>query len=120
MLDFQFKPRDNLTFGLSGFLSKLEANNYNRNFMLWGGNFARSPGAAPGLHGRERRADQATYAGVAGRDYGVYDMISREATAKSNYVTFDADWQISDTLSSKVQFGTTDGEGSTARSSSRK
>jgi iron complex outermembrane receptor protein len=42
-------------------------------------------------------------------------MIYREATAKSNYVTFDADWQINDGLHSKVQLGTTEGEGSTDR-----
>ncbi|HEU4653192.1 MAG TPA: TonB-dependent receptor, partial [Steroidobacteraceae bacterium] len=47
--------------------------------------------------------------------YAVYDMIYREATAKSNYVTFDADWQINDGLSSKVQVGTTKGEGTTER-----
>ena len=44
----------------------------------------------------------ATYAGVAGRDYAVYDMISREATAKSNYITFDADWKINDSLKSSA------------------
>ena len=32
-------------------------------------------------------------------------MISREATAKSNYITFDADWQINDSLSSKFPGG---------------
>jgi iron complex outermembrane receptor protein len=36
-------------------------------------------------------------------DYAVYDMISREATAKSNYITFDADWNISDSLSSSFR-----------------
>src|SRR6187549_158375 len=42
LLELQFKPSDNLTLGLSGFLSNMDANNYNRNFMLWGGNFARA------------------------------------------------------------------------------
>ncbi len=36
LISLQFKPADNLTLGLEGFSSKLEANNYNRNFMLWG------------------------------------------------------------------------------------
>ena len=58
LLELQFKPSDNLTLGLSGFLSDMDANNYNRNFMLWGGNFARAQAPQPGLHGRERRADQ--------------------------------------------------------------
>ena len=115
LLELQFKPSDNLTLGLSGFLSDMDANNYNRNFMLWGGNFARAQAPEPGYTVEDGVLTAATYAGVAGRDYAVYDMISREATAKSNYVTFDADWKISDTLGFKFQAGTTEGEGSTAR-----
>ncbi len=37
LVSLQFKPMDNLTLGLEGFSSELKANNYNRNFMLWGG-----------------------------------------------------------------------------------
>ena len=115
LLELQFKPSDNLTLGLSGFLSDMDANNYNRNFMLWGGNFARAQAPNPGYTVENGVLTSATYAGVAGRDYAVYDMISREATAKSNYITFDADWNITDSLRSKFQVGTTEGEGSTAR-----
>jgi iron complex outermembrane receptor protein len=115
LLELQFKPSDNVTLGLSGFLSDMDANNYNRNFMLWGGNFARAQAPQPGYTVENGVLTSATYAGVAGRDYAVYDMISREATAKSNYVTFDADWKLSDTLRFKTQVGTTEGEGSTAR-----
>jgi iron complex outermembrane receptor protein len=93
----------------------MDANNYNRNFMLWGGNFARAQAPQAGYTIENGVLTSATYAGVAGRDYAVYDMISREATAKSNYVTFDADWKISDTLTFKTQLGTTEGKGSTAR-----
>jgi iron complex outermembrane recepter protein len=115
LLEVQFKPSDNLTLGLSGFLSDMDANNYNRNFMLWGGNFARAQAPQPGYTVENGVLTSATYAGVAGQDYAVYDMISREATAKSNYISFDADWKISETLSSKFQVGTTEGKGSTER-----
>jgi iron complex outermembrane receptor protein len=115
LLELQFKPSDNLTLGLSGFLSDMDANNYNRNFMLWGGNFGRAQAPDPGYTVENGVLTSATYTGVAGRDYAVYDMISREASAKSNYVTFDADWKLSDTLSFQAQLGTTEGEGSTAR-----
>ncbi|HMN46603.1 MAG TPA: TonB-dependent receptor [Povalibacter sp.] len=115
LLELQFRPSDNLTLGLSGFLSDMDANNYNRNFMLWGGNFARVQAPQPGYTIENGVLTNATYAGVAGRNYAVYDMIYREATAKSSYVTFDADWQINDTLRSRVQLGTTEGEGSTDR-----
>jgi iron complex outermembrane receptor protein len=115
LLELQFKPLDNLTLGLSGFLSDMDANNYNRNFMLWGGNFARAQAPQPGYTIENGVLTAATYAGVAGRDYAVYDMISREATAKSNYITFDADWKINDSLSSRFEVGTTEGKGSTER-----
>jgi iron complex outermembrane receptor protein len=115
LLELQFKPSDSLTLGLSGFLSDMDANNYNRNFMLWGGNFARAQAPDPGYTVENGVLTSATYAGVAGRDYAVYDMISREATAKSNYITFDADWQINDSMSASFQVGTTEGEGSTER-----
>ena len=71
MLELQFKPSDNLTLGLSGFLSDMEADNYNRNFMLWGGNFARTQAPQPGYVVQNGVLTNATYAGVAGTDYAV-------------------------------------------------
>lgn len=115
LLEVQFAPSDNLTLGLSGFLSDMDANNYNRNFMLWGGNFANSQAPNPGYVVKDGVLTDASYTGAPTTNYAVYDMIYREATAKSNYVTFDADWQINDGLNSKVQVGTTKGEGSTPR-----
>ncbi|HKU90224.1 MAG TPA: TonB-dependent receptor [Steroidobacteraceae bacterium] len=115
LLELQFKPSDSLTLGLSGFYSDMDANNYNRNFMLWGGNFGRAQAPNPGYTIENGVLTSATYAGVAGRDYAVYDMISREATAKSSYITFDADWKINDSLTSNFQIGTTEGTGETAR-----
>ncbi len=115
LIDVQFKPNDSLTLGLSSFRSDMDANNYNRNFMLWGGNFARAQAPDAGYVVKDGVLTQATYTGVAGRDYAVYDMIYREATAKSSYTTFDADWQINDNLTSRFQVGTTSGEGSTPR-----
>lgn len=115
LIDLQFKPNDALTLGLSHFTSDMQANNYNRNFMLWGGNFARSQAPNPGYVVENGVLTQATYAGVAGTDYAVYDMIYREASAKSSYTTLDADWQITDNLSSRFQAGTTSGKGSTPR-----
>ncbi|MFL6578602.1 MAG: TonB-dependent receptor plug domain-containing protein, partial [Povalibacter sp.] len=115
LLELQYRPSDSLTLGLSGFLSDMDANNYNRNFMMWGGNFAKSQAPQPGYVVENGVLTNATYAGVPGTNYAVYDMIYREATAKSNYVTFDADWQINEGLRSKVQIGTTEGQGSTDR-----
>jgi iron complex outermembrane receptor protein len=115
LLELQFKPNDALTLELTGFMSDMKADNYNRNFMLWGGNFAKAQAPQAGYTVENGVLTNATYAGVAGRDYAVYDMISREATAKSNFVTFDVDWKITDSLTSKFQAGTTEGTGETER-----
>ncbi|HJR73815.1 MAG TPA: TonB-dependent receptor [Luteimonas sp.] len=115
LVELQFKPNDDLTLGLSGFSSDMEANNYNRNFMLWGGNFANSQAPNPGYTVKDGVLSNATYNGVAGTTYGIYDMIYREASAKSSYFTADADWRINDSLSAKFQAGTTKGTGKTER-----
>jgi iron complex outermembrane receptor protein len=115
LVELQFKANDDLTFGLSGFSSDMQANNYNRNFMMWGGNFAGIQAPEPGYTVENGVLTDATYAGVPGTNYAVYDMIYREATAKTSYITLDADWRINENLSSKFQAGTTSGKGSTPR-----
>jgi hypothetical protein len=75
---------------------ELKANNYNRNFMMFGNSFAKSQAPIRYVV-KDGVLTNATY-GVPGTDYAVYDMIYRESKAKSSYVTFDADWQISDSL----------------------
>ncbi|WDS38168.1 TonB-dependent receptor [Pseudoxanthomonas sp.] len=115
LVEFQFKPNDDLTLGLSGFSSDMKANNYNRNFMMWSGNFAKSQAPDPGYTVTDGVLSNASYAGVAGTPYAVYDMIYREAKSKSNYITLDADWKITDSLTSKFQAGTTSATGSTPR-----
>jgi iron complex outermembrane receptor protein len=115
LVELQFRPSDDLTLGASGFYSKMEANNYNRNFMLWGGNFATSQAPQPGYTVKDGVLTNATYAGVPGTNYVVYDMIYREASSKTQYYTLDADWNVSDNVSAKFQAGTTKGVGETPR-----
>lgn len=115
LVSLQFKPSDSLTLGLNGFSSELKANNYNRNFMMFGNSFAKSQAPDPGYVVKDGVLTNATYRGVPGTDYAVYDMIYRESKAKSSYVTFDADWQINDSLTAKFQAGSTKGTGETPR-----
>lgn len=115
LVSLQFKPSDSLTLGLNGFSSELKANNYNRNFMMFGNSFAKSQAPDPGYVIKDGVLTNATYKGVPGTDYAVYDMIYRESKAKSSYVTFDADWQINDSLTAKFQAGSTKGTGETPR-----
>jgi iron complex outermembrane receptor protein len=114
VVDFEFKPSDDLTLDLSGFYSKLKADNYNRNYMMWGSQFVGS-GAGLGAYSVANNVlTSATFAPVPGSStpYGVYDMISRPgASSKSSYVTFDADWHATDKLTFKAQAGITNGSG---------
>lgn len=115
VLDIQFKPLDNLTLDLNAFYSKLEADNYNRNYMMWASQFVNSQAPQAGYVIKDGVLTQATYAAVSSSTvtpYGVYDMISRPgASSQSRYVTLDADWQATDTLNFKFQAGTTKGNG---------
>lgn len=115
LLEAQFRPNNDLTLGLSGFYSKLDADNYNRNYMLWGGNFATSQAPNPGYTVQNGVLTNATYAGVPGTNYTVYDMIYRHASSKTYYYTADADWNVSDNVTAKFQAGTTKGTGETPK-----
>ncbi len=116
VLDIEVKAGDNLTLNLNAFASKLEADNYNRNYMLWtshalgnGATFANAVVQNGVITSGTLNPDGTANDGA----YGVYDMISRPgAKSSSNYVALDADWRASDSLGFKFQLGTSKGKGS--------
>jgi len=115
LIELQAKPSDDLTLGLSAFYSDMDAKNYNRNYMLWTGNFVPNQAPLPGYivqNGTLVKADYAAAPNAPG--YGIYDMISRpESAAKTGYTTFDAAWDINEAFSLKTQVGYTKGQGET-------
>jgi len=117
LIDLQFAPSDELSFDLSGFYSKLDAANYNRNYLSWNTHFiAGGDGQAPlpGYVVRNNTLVSATFAPVAGTAYGVYDQISRpDELATASFVTLEGNWKASDKLSFKGQVGTSEGHGET-------
>ncbi|MEY2168855.1 MULTISPECIES: TonB-dependent receptor [unclassified Rhodanobacter] len=115
LLEAQFRPNSDLTLGLSGFYSKLDADNYNRNYMLWAGNWGMTQAPNPGYTVQNGVLTNATYAGKAGTPYTVYDMIARQSQAKTYYYTADADWNVSDNVTATFQAGTTKGTGTTPK-----
>ncbi|MFT3791925.1 MAG: TonB-dependent receptor [Rudaea sp.] len=114
-IDLEFKPADNLTLDLNGFYSKLKADNFNRNYMMWGSQFVNSgAGFGSNYTVSNNVLTSASFAAVPGgtAPYIVYDQISRPgAQSKSDYLTLDADWRASDRLTIKAQAGTTNGSG---------
>ncbi len=115
VIDIEIKPTDNLTLDLSGFYSKLKADNFNRNYLMWASRFVPSgAGLQPGYTVSNNVLTNAVFAPVAGSTtpYGVYDQISRPgASSESKYLTLDADWRVTDHLDIKGQIGTTRGSG---------
>jgi iron complex outermembrane recepter protein len=113
VIDLEWKPTDNLTLDLNGFYSKLKADNYNRNYMMWASSAL--AGATGGvLTPGSVSNNVVTNGSISGgtNPYGVYDQISRPgASSQSSYLTLDADWRVTDHLSLKGQIGTTKGKG---------
>ena len=113
MVDIEWRPMDNLTLNLNGFYSKLDATDYNRNYML------RTRDRLPGdtlsswsIH--DHILTQASIQAQPGLSQGIYDMISRPGESESSqYLTLDADWQASNNLGFKFQAGSTKGTGNT-------
>ena len=116
LLDLQFKPSNDLSFEVTAFSSKMDASNYNRNYMAFlGGNGALggdvSPQSYKVLNGT---LTQASWAPVAGKQYAIVDNIVREG-AKSSTEFFDLDgkYRVNDSLVLKGSIGTTKGTGET-------
>jgi iron complex outermembrane receptor protein len=131
LIDLEFRPSDDLRLDLQYFTSELEATNYNRNYLLWGVNVL-NDGAGqapdPGYVVRNNTLVEATFSpqttAVCDADpqtpqpdcrlYGVYDQISRpDEKATSDYVSFEASYQVSDALEISGQVGTSEGHGET-------
>lgn len=116
-VDVEFKPADNVTVNLSGFYSKLKANNFNRNYMMWGTHFIHgATNLDSGYVVNHNTLTNATFAATNdATNYGIYDQISREASASTKYFTADVDWQATSALNFKGQLGTTNGSGSSPK-----
>lgn len=117
LLEVQVKPMNTLSLDLSAYSSKMDAANYNRNYLLHAPFFlnegkGQSPDA--GYVVRNNTLVQAKFTGVPGTTYGVYDQISRpDESASTSFVNFDADWRASDALTMKFKGGTSTGKGLT-------
>jgi len=129
LIDAQFKPNDAVDLDLSGFYSKLDGPNYNRNYLLWNthyinsGNILHTPNPTPDQYPAVPSAGYvianntlvvANFAPLANRAFGIYDQISRpDETASSNFVNFDGAFRISERLNLLSQVGFSEGHGKT-------
>jgi iron complex outermembrane recepter protein len=111
-IDMEWRPADNLTFNLDAFYSKMDATDYNRNYMLR----TRDQLPKQAVTGtiQDNILTSADLPGDPSISQGIYDMISRPGESESSqFVTLDTDWQASENLDFKFQLGTTRGTGNT-------
>jgi iron complex outermembrane receptor protein len=120
-LAVEFKPTNDMDFTVSGFSSKMDANNYNRNFLMapvWALTDSRQPGNLPTISNIKidpttNILTSANFAFAQPTVVGVYDMISRKASASTNYISLDGSWKISNALKLSGNGGVSNGEGRT-------
>ena len=123
-IDLEWKVSDDVTLNLNSFYSKLKADNFNRNYMMWASQFLPyGVGLQPGYQVKGNVLTNASFAPPGPTDmcgatlcknlpYGVYDQISRPgASSSSAYTTLDGEWRATDHLTFTGQIGTTQGKG---------
>jgi iron complex outermembrane receptor protein len=134
LLDIQVKPNSAVTLDLNGFYSKLNATNYNRNFLLWnthaiaqGNGQAPDPGYVVSTLNGVSTLTQASFSATDATSldangnpkpvqHGIYDMISRPGEAASTqFVDFDGDFRLNDKLKLQTKIGVSKGVGVTPR-----
>ena len=134
LLNVQFRPSDAVNFDLSGFYAKLEAPNYNRNYLLWFNHFlnqgsgaaatcgnpptpcgnATIPGLGlqPGYRVQNNTLVSATFKGDPNTAYGIYDQISRpDASADSAFINLDGNFVLTEHFRLDGQIGWSEGHG---------
>ena len=119
MIDFQFRPMPGLEFDLNGFYSKMDATNYNRNWMFWGSRVIGGDNRMPTSYTvRNNTLVQADFPNVgapgANAQYAIVDEIYRPgAFSETNYVNLDMKWQAGPGFTLSGQVGTSKGKGET-------
>jgi iron complex outermembrane receptor protein len=119
LTDFQIAPSNDMSFDLSGFSSKLQASNDNRNFMLWGSSIVGAAQAPENAYVvRSNTLVSANFpnrgTAVAPINYGVYDQISRpDESSETSFFNVDGRFRVNEALTLFGKLGTSEGKGNT-------
>jgi iron complex outermembrane receptor protein len=124
LVDIQLRPTDQLSLDLQYFMSDLDADNYNRNFLFWTSNILQGGGDPlnpnedavpdPGYVVRNGTLVSANWSGPNTPSAGVYDQISRPGSkATSNYGAFNASYAFTDAFTLSGEIGISEGHGKT-------
>jgi iron complex outermembrane receptor protein len=110
----QFRPTEALDINITGLYSKLEADNFNHNYMAW---FSNMFGA--GEQPTNTRVEDGTLVGGAfansATGWGVvYDAILRDAETETKSIDLDLSFDATESLTLHGKFGTTNADGQTS------
>jgi iron complex outermembrane recepter protein len=121
ILDVQVKPTKDLDLDFNAFQSRMEATNYNRNWMFWGSRVIGTDNRVPSAYTVSNGTlTSATFPNVGSpgnnAQYAIVDEIYRPGTfSETNFFNFDAKWRATERLTFKGQVGTTRGKGDTPK-----
>lgn len=115
LVSVEFKPTDSTTFAVNYFTSDMDAQNYNRNYMLWGSRIIGQGGIPDaGYVVKDNTLVSANFTGIPGRQYGIYDQISRpDSSSDTSFISLDGKWDVSEKLTLTTQLGNSEGNGNT-------
>jgi iron complex outermembrane receptor protein len=121
LIDVQVKPTTNLDLDFSAFKSRMEATNYNRNWMFWGtrviGDNNRVPNSYTVTNGTLTSATWNNVGTAASpAQYAIVDEIYRPGTySETSFANIDAKWRATERLTLNGKIGTTTGKGVTPK-----
>ena len=118
LIDIQVKPTNDLSIDLSGFTSRLDATNYNRNWMFWGSHVFGANTIPSSYTVRNGTVVAANFpnAGTPASpvQYAIVDEIYRPgAYSETNFVDLDAKWRLGPQFTLAGKIGQTRGKGVT-------
>lgn len=110
----QFRPSDELEFNLTGLYSKLEADNFNHNYIAWFSNMFGAGEQPTNTTVRNGTLVGGTFAQSATGFGLVYDAILREAQTETQSADLDVNFAATETLNLHGKVGYTKAEGETS------
>jgi iron complex outermembrane receptor protein len=117
----QFRPSDALEVNITGLYSRLNADNFNQNFLAWGSQAIGGGGTLTDFTVEDDTVTSGTITSNPAFDENgnrsdravVFDAIDRKAVAKVWYGDFDAIWRPSEMSTVHLKLGYTEAHGDT-------
>jgi iron complex outermembrane receptor protein len=110
----QFRPSEKVDINLTGLYSKLEADNFNHNYMAWFSNMFGAGEQPTNTTVKDGTLVGGTFANSANGWGVVYDAILRDAHTETKSADLDSSFELNDTVTLHTKFGWTQAEGATS------